>query len=81
MWERWGRELPLWELSFELDPPEADRIDAAAWQIARAARTKETIYQSDFDGRETPAVVNVQPPEEMAKVQQQIAASWPKQKV
>jgi hypothetical protein len=71
--------LPAFEASFELDPPAPERIDNAAWQIARAERTKATIYQTEFDGTEKdrPAEVRQQPPEEMAKVAEKIAASWP----
>ncbi len=75
LWSGWGDELPLWEAALELDPPAPERIDNAAWQIARAAGQK-TIYQRNFDGTEQPAA-EPQPPEEMAKVADGIEKSWP----
>ena len=63
------------EASFELDPPLAKRIEYAAWQISRAARTQATIYRSDFDGSEQ-GPRPPQPPEEMAKEAEKIATRW-----
>jgi len=76
LWRSWGNELPLWEASYELDPPLEERIENAAWQIARAARTPHAIYRSEFDGRERPPAPP-RPPEELAAEAAKIAAAWP----
>jgi len=57
----------------------AERIDNAAWQIARAARFKGTIYESDFDGREKIRTADVphQSDEEMLAEATKIEAAWP----
>lgn len=77
LWRTWGDELPLWEASYELDPPTEERIDNAAWQTARAARSDKTIYRSEFDGTEQNREIKYQPPNEMAAEAQKIADSWP----
>jgi len=79
LWQRFGAELPLWEASFELDPPAPERIDNAAWQIARAARFKGTIYDSDFDGTEKLRTADVphQSDEQMLIEATKIESTWP----
>ena len=76
LWRYWGDELPLHEASAELDPPLAERLENACWQIARAARTKATIYRGEFDGRE-----QEQRPQhstaDMRAESEKIAKSWP----
>ena len=76
---RWGDSLLLTEASFELDPPIEKRVERAAWQIARSARTKDTIYDSDFDGTEKLKVdqVHVQSDEEMLAEATKIEDTWP----
>ena len=71
----WGEELPAWEASLDLDPPAEERLDNAAWQIARAARFPGAIYRSEFDGTEKPPA-QPQSPEDMAKEAAKIAARW-----
>jgi len=71
--------MPFWEASFELDPPAPERIDNAAWQLARAARTRSTIYDSDFDGRQRPpaTIAGKQRPQQMLAEAERIEAAWP----
>jgi hypothetical protein len=79
LWTRWGDELPLFEASAELDPPIEKRVENAAWQLARAARYKGTIYDSDFDGTEKVKTEqgHVQSDEEMLAEATKIEAGWP----
>jgi hypothetical protein len=79
LWSDWGDELPLFEASVELDPPIEERTEHAAWHIARAARTKATIYRSEFDGTERPPAPP-KSPGELAAVATKIEASWPHNK-
>lgn len=73
--------MPLWEASFELDPPIEERTDNAAWQISRAARYRGTIYETDFDGTEREAdFVRQQPFEEQLREAEKIDAAWPHSK-
>jgi hypothetical protein len=71
--------LPLAEVSMDLDPPAPERIDHAAWQIARAARCRGAIYRSDFDGRERPRTAEIahQSDEEMLREAAKIEDAWP----
>ena len=77
--QSWGDDLPLAEVSIELDPPAPERIDHAAWQIARAARVKGTIYESEFDGRQKPKTAEIphQSDEEMLREATKIEEAWP----
>jgi hypothetical protein len=68
--------LPLWEASYELDPPVEERLDNMGWQIARAARTPHAIYRSEFDGTEKPPAPP-RPPAELAAAAAKIEAAWP----
>jgi hypothetical protein len=68
----WGDELPWHEASQELDPPTPERIDRAAFQLAKSIKGE----RADFNGTEQPAA-EPQPPEEMAKVADGIEKSWP----
>ena len=74
LWNGWGDELPLWEAALEVDPPEAERIDYAAWQLARSIKGE----RADFDGKEHEAAV--QSPKEADEAAKQLNEIWPKVK-
>ncbi len=74
LWSGWGDELPLHEASLELDPPESERIDRAAHQLARAIKGQP----ADFDGREHPA--QMQTTAEADKAAETLNATWPRVK-
>lgn len=62
-YKRYGDEIPLWEALHELDPPIEERLDAAAWNLARAAKSK-AIYRRDFCG----VVLPPRPPQSVAEM-------------
>lgn len=73
LWSGWADELPLHEASLELDPPEEERIDRAAYQLARSIKGQP----ADFDGKEH----DPKPPqteEEADKAAEQLNATWPR---
>ena len=72
LWSGWGDELPLHEASLELDPPEAERIDRAALQLAKSIKGE----RADFNGTEHEAAI--QSTEEADEAAKKLSVMWPK---
>ena len=73
LWSGWADELPLHEASLDLDPPEAERIDRAAYQLARSIKGE----RADFDGKEhEPAAPQTK--EEADKEAVKLNEIWPR---
>ena len=68
----WGDELPWHEASQELDPPTPERIDRAAFQLAKSIKGE----RADFNGTEHEAAI--QSTEEADEAAKELSVMWPK---